>query len=114
MNLVWNLGRELVESQRGDEANHAIGNPFCYGYKIRVSKGRASGETVHTSADPLKLPSIPHGVKCLRVDTRTEGLCRSEYAPMLFESGDSPLKSVSSFFCVLLLQDNTTNTYSFI
>src|SRR5271157_592071 len=63
LDFVWNLRRNLVVSQGGDEADHARRDLGRNRYEIRVTKRRQVGESVKPAAQPFDYAAVTHLVK---------------------------------------------------
>ena len=72
LDFVWNLRRNLVVSQGGDETDHARRDLGRNRYEIRVTKRRQVGESVKPAAQPFDYAAVTHLVKPAGMNASTQ------------------------------------------
>jgi hypothetical protein len=74
VNLMGHLRCQFMERQRRDEADYAFSDLESDRDEIGIPEGRQFGKAKKTAADLLEDARIPHGVKCPRMNAKTESL----------------------------------------
>jgi hypothetical protein len=87
IDLVRNLGRNSMERQGGNEADHALWHPACDGGKVRVAKLRQVGKPLQPAADLVQPSGLPEAVENARMDTKSERTGCAQHAAVFFEDG---------------------------
>ena len=72
LDFVWNLRRDLVISQGGDQADHSSRNLGRNRYEIGVAQRRQVGESVKPAAQPFDYAAVAHLVKPAGMNAGTQ------------------------------------------
>ena len=73
MDLVGNLGGDLVKREGRDRADDAMRQPSRYRHEVRPAERRQRCPTVDTTAEPLDDALVPETIEGARVDTELYG-----------------------------------------
>ena len=68
-----NLRCDVVECERGNQANHALWNANGGGDKIGLIKNAVTGQAIHPSAELLKTPAVAEGIERSGMNTELNG-----------------------------------------
>jgi hypothetical protein len=90
--IVWHLRRQLVERERGDEAEDALRDALGHRDEVRVRERVERREAVHPSGDGHHDAVVSHRVERLPVDAEAQRFGHAEAAAMLAEQLDLSLE----------------------
>ena len=93
---MGNLSREFVERQGGNEANYTVGNLHAYRDQVGVSERRQTGKTKKATTEACEFTGVAHAVEGLGVNTKVDGVLRSEHPSMTKEYPCGPGPRISA------------------
>ena len=85
---VGDLRGELVERERGDEADDGPGDPPCHSHEVRLLEWLAAGQSVQASGDLLNETLVAHRAQRVAVNTEFEHLGEAHQRSLPFQERD--------------------------